>query len=306
MSIDEEERAALAAHAAATEAQLSAAHAENDEVRAELAARATQLSDVYASTSWRVSAPVRLAGRQAGRLSRGARSGSVCREAGDLARSLAAALVRRGRRPAAPPPADDQTDRPTIPSSPTGESNSLHERYPQYEIGRWTYGDLAVHAWSDEAMLRIGVFCSIAPGVQIILSGEHRSDWVTTFPFNRLWESAKHISSLPKTKGDVVIGNDVWIGTEATIMFGVTIGDGAVVGARSLVAKDVEPYVVVAGNPARVVRSRFDDHLVERLLQIKWWDLDDEAIAELLPWLLAADTEAFVRQAESRQNANAG
>jgi acetyltransferase-like isoleucine patch superfamily enzyme len=186
---------------------------------------------------------------------------------------------------------------------PTGESNSLHEKYPQYEIGRWTYGDLTVHSWGEGATVTIGSFSSIAPGVQVFLGGEHRSDWVTTFPFNVLWEGAEHIRGHPKTKGNVVIGNDVWIGTEAMIMSGVTIGDGAVVGARSLVARDVEPYSVVAGNPARLVRRRFDDQLVNRLLDLKWWDCENEELAQLLPLLLAPDIEAFLRETERRRNA---
>ena len=180
------------------------------------------------------------------------------------------------------------------------ESNSLREKHPQYEIGRWTYGDLTVQAWDDGTMLRIGAFCSIAGGVRIILGGEHRSDWVTTFPFYALWDSAKHISSRPNTKGDVTIGNDVWIGTEAVIMSGVTVGDGAVIGARALVARDVEPYAIVAGNPARLVRKRCDDKLIKRLLQLKWWEWSDEEIAEMIPWLLAPDVNAFVREAEKR------
>ncbi len=187
--------------------------------------------------------------------------------------------------------------------APPGRSSSLHARYPQYEIGRWTYGDLRVDSWDDGATLRVGAFCSIARGVRVVLGGEHRSDWVTTFPFYALWESARHISSDPSTKGDVVIGNDVWIGTEALIVSGVTIGDGAVIGARSLVAKDVEPYSIVAGNPARLVRRRCSEHLVQRLLQLRWWDWDDEVIAQLVPWLLSPDVEEFVREAERLRTA---
>jgi chloramphenicol O-acetyltransferase type B len=102
---------------------------------------------------------------------------------------------------------------------------SLQERYPQYQIGRDTYGDPTIHASREGASLRVGSFTSIAYEVQIFLGGEHRIDWVTTFPFNVLWEEAKHISGHPKTKGNVVIGHDVWIGVEAIILSGVTIGD---------------------------------------------------------------------------------
>lgn len=174
-------------------------------------------------------------------------------------------------------------------------------RYPQFEIGRWTYGDLTVHSWDEGAALTIGSFCSIAAGVRVFLGGEHRSDWVTTFPFSVLWESAKQVSGHPKTNGDVVIGSDVWIGTEAMIMSGVTIGHGAIIGAQSLVARDVEPYSIVAGNPARLVRRRFGDVMVERLLELEWWESKDEEIVQLLPWLLAPDIEAFVNEAERRR-----
>ena len=186
------------------------------------------------------------------------------------------------------------------PAALTGESNRLHLRYPEYEIGRWTYGGLSVLTWGEGATLTVGSFTSIADGVKVFLGGEHRTDWQTTFPFSVLWKPANAICGHPKTKGDVVIGNDVWIGAEAMIMSGVTVGDGAVIGARSLVAKDVEPYAIVAGNPALIVRKRFSDARIERLLRLKWWDWTDEKIVGLLPWLLATDTDAFLDEAERR------
>ena len=183
-----------------------------------------------------------------------------------------------------------------------GESNMLHAKYPQRQIGRYTYGGLTVNAWDEgppRTFLRIGSFCSIAAGVQVFLGGEHRSEWTTMFPFN-MWEAGRLIGGPPKSKGDVVIGNDVWIGTEAMIMSGVTIGDGAVIGARSLVARDVEPYAVVAGNPARFIRKRFSDSVIQRLVELKWWDWKDEEIAEMLPLMLGPDIEAFLDRAEAR------
>ncbi|HEX5127349.1 MAG TPA: CatB-related O-acetyltransferase, partial [Rhodocyclaceae bacterium] len=132
---------------------------------------------------------------------------------------------------------------------------TLQQRYPQYSIGRGTYGDdLLVRNWNEGTTLRIGNYCSIAAGVKIYLGGEHRTDWVTTYPFSALWPEAAHIEGHPRSKGDVTIGNDVWIGTEAMILSGVTIGDGAVIGARAVVSRDVPPYAIVAGNPASVVR----------------------------------------------------
>lgn len=180
-----------------------------------------------------------------------------------------------------------------------GSSKSLQQRYPQYEIGRGTYGsDLRILRRKDGATLKIGAYCSIAAGVQIFLGGEHRVDWVTTFPFNVLWTSAKHIKGHPKTKGNVEIGNDVWIGREALILSGVRIGDGAVIGVRSVVTKDIPPYAIAAGNPAQVIRKRFDDMTIQRLLNLKWWDWDEARIEKALPLLLSDDISTFLSAME--------
>ena len=170
---------------------------------------------------------------------------------------------------------------------------NLQERYPQYDIGKWTYGDLSVKRRGDGASLSVGNFCSIAAGVQVFLGGEHRIDWVTTFPFSVLWDSAKYVKGHPRSKGDVIIGHDVWIGTEAFIMSGVTIETGAVVGARSVVTKNIPAYSVVAGNPAQVVKKGFEDNIISRLLESRWWDWEDSKIEEFLPFLLNDDIEKF-------------
>jgi len=177
----------------------------------------------------------------------------------------------------------------------------LGHRTPPYEIGRHTYGDPAIRTWKEGTRLKIGAFCSIAKGVQIFLGGEHRVDWVTTFPFTHLWEAGKKYSGHPKTRGDVIIGNDVWLGTEVMIMSGVTIGDGAVVGAGSVVTRDIEPYAIYAGNPAQFVRKRFDDKIIKALLELKWWDLEDSEIEKLLSFMLSDDIEAFIREAKRRK-----
>jgi chloramphenicol O-acetyltransferase type B len=178
----------------------------------------------------------------------------------------------------------------------------LSVRYPQFEFGRGTYdgNDLEVRALGEGVTLKVGAFCSIATGVQVFLRGDHRGDWVTTFPFSVLWPSATRFKGHPATKGDVVIGNDVWIGTEALILSGVTIGDGAIVGARAVVTKDVAPYSIVVGNPAREVRKRFNDDTIERLLSVRWWDWSDSMIEEFIPLLLSADVAAFLDAAELR------
>lgn len=170
----------------------------------------------------------------------------------------------------------------------------LDKKYPQYDIGRHTYGKLKVLSWGEDATLKIGAFCSITNGVKIFLGGDHRVDWATTYPFSFLWEKGWDIPGHPGTKGDVIIGNDVWVGTEAIIMSGVTIGDGAVIGARAVVAKDIEPYAIYAGNPARLVRKRFDDSIVQQLLALKWWDFNDSEIEQLLPFMLSTDIKKFI------------
>ena len=178
------------------------------------------------------------------------------------------------------------------------QSYDLAQRYPQYEIGRGTYGDLSVSTWNEGSTLSIGAYTSIAGGVKVYLGGEHRSDWVTTYPFSVLLESARKYKGHPKTKGDVQIGNDVWIGGEALILSGVTIGDGAVVGARAVVAGDVPPYAVVVGNPAQCLKYRFDEVTIARLLQIRWWDWSDNEIERAMPDLLNDQDDAFLESAE--------
>lgn len=177
----------------------------------------------------------------------------------------------------------------------------LSLRYPRHRFGRGTYDDgLEVLDWGEGASLTVGQFCSIAAGVHIFLGGNHRSDWVTTFPFSHFrddWPTAAGIPGHPATRGDVVIGNDVWIGFGATILSGVSIGDGAVIGAKAMVSRSVPPYAVVAGNPARIARHRFDQPTVERLLALRWWDWPESKISRLMPRLLSADIESFLQAA---------
>lgn len=177
-------------------------------------------------------------------------------------------------------------------------SRNLAERYPNHRIGQGTYGDLEVLSWGEGTTLTIGSYTSVAAGAQVFLGGEHRIDWVTTYPFTVLWESAKHYTGHPKTKGNVVIGSDVWIGTEALILSGVTIGDGAVIGARAVVTRDVPPYAVVAGNPARFVKYRFEPQIIHRLLALRWWDWEEPQIIKAMPELLDKRIERFLEKAE--------
>lgn len=144
--------------------------------------------------------------------------------------------------------------------------------------------------------LIIGKFCQIASGTKFIMgSANHRLSSVTTYPFNvfgGIWseKTPAHMSQLP-FKGDITIGNDVWIGRESVIMPGVNIGDGSIIGAYSIVTKDVQPYSVVGGNPARFIKKRFNDDLIEILLKLKWWDFEAVKLVEFLPLLCDADLE---------------
>lgn len=138
--------------------------------------------------------------------------------------------------------------------------------------------------------LIIGKFCSIASGTKFIMgSANHRISSVTTYPFNvfgGIWQenTPPHLSQLP-VKGDIVVGNDVWIGRESIVMPGVKIGDGCIIAAYSVVTKDIPPYSVAGGNPARCIKKRFKDELIDLLLRLKWWDYKPDDLAELLPLL---------------------
>jgi acetyltransferase-like isoleucine patch superfamily enzyme len=166
----------------------------------------------------------------------------------------------------------------------------------RYKIGEHTYGKPRVIFGGKKMSLTIGKYCSISTHVVIFLGGDHRVDWLSTYPFPLLWEAGKSITGHPSTKGDVVIGNDVWIGFGATILSGVTIGDGAAIGACSLVVRDVPPYAIVAGNPAQVIRHRFDVETIQKLLEIKWWDWPDEKVKENVHLICSDSIHSFIKK----------
>lgn len=180
---------------------------------------------------------------------------------------------------------------------------------PNIKVGRYSYysgyyhghgfDECARYLLPDEGVDRliIGSFCSIGSGAAFVMAGNqgHRSDWISTFPF--FW-----MPDVPffagaengfRSAGDTVVGNDVWIGSEAVIMPGVRIGDGAVIGTRSLVTRDVEPYAIVGGNPARLLRKRFGDADIARLLELRWWDWSDAALQAAMPILTSGDIAAL-------------
>lgn len=153
--------------------------------------------------------------------------------------------------------------------------------------------------------LKIGKFCSIACGAKFLFtSGNHSLRSLSTYTFPIFFEEwgldAKDICSAWDNKGDIVIGNDVWIGYEALILSGVTVGDGAIIGSRAVVTKDVPPYTIVGGVPAKSIRRRFDGAVIVRLEKLRWWDWDIETIRRSIPAIQSGDIAALERMAERR------
>ena len=172
---------------------------------------------------------------------------------------------------------------------------------PNIIVGDFTYiadSEFESHVtnfypWSRDKLIT-GKFCQIAAGVEFMMNdANHQMNAVSTFPFYTLegWDMDAPAASEMPFKGDTVIGNDVWIGQNAVLLPGVTIGDGAIIGANSVVGSDVAPYTIVAGNPAKVIRKRFDDELIDLLLQFKWWDKSIDEIDTLIPLLTSSDLE---------------
>lgn len=161
-------------------------------------------------------------------------------------------------------------------------------------VGYGSYGRPRINLYSgDVATVRIGKYCSIAAGVEITPGGMHRTDWIAMFPLTQV--GAKHDPTEITSKGYVVVGNDVWIGKGARLLSGVTVGDGAVIGAYAVVARSVRPYAVVVGNPAREVRRRFSDEEVGGLLRIAWWNWPVEQISLYADLLRNGDVAALLR-----------
>jgi virginiamycin A acetyltransferase len=192
---------------------------------------------------------------------------------------------------------------------------NLRNLPPTIEVGEYTYYDdpegpdaflrnVLYHFEFIGDRLIIGRYCALAAGTRFIMNGgNHRTVGISTFPFTifpewrGLWEGELDFPS----RGDTVVGNDVWIGYDTLIMPGVRIGDGAVVASRSVVTSEVPPYAIVGGNPARLIRQRWDDATIERLLAIRWWDWPVERVTEAIPLISQADVDALDRFAADRQ-----
>lgn len=179
---------------------------------------------------------------------------------------------------------------------------------PNIMIGDYTYYDDPVDSENFERnvlyhfpfvgdKLVIGKFCALSRGIRFIMNGaNHKMSGFSTYPFEifgKDWQRVTPQRNEYPYKGDTVIGNDVWIGYEAVIMPGITIGDGAIVAAQSVVTKDVSPYTIVGGNPAEVIRQRFSDTVIQALLEIAWWNWDMEKITANLEKIVGADITAL-------------
>ena len=181
---------------------------------------------------------------------------------------------------------------------------------PQIIVGDYTYYDDPedVHNFEKNVLylfefmgdkLIIGKFCQIATGVRFIMNGgNHSMDGLSTYPFKVMGGAWADAPLNAFKKRDTIIGNDVWIGNSATFLPGVNVGDGAVIGANALVTKDVEPYTIVGGNPARPIRKRFDDETIEKLLKLQWWNWPASKITENLKAITDGDVDGLFGELE--------
>ena len=181
---------------------------------------------------------------------------------------------------------------------------------PNIIVGEFSYiadSDFESHVthhyeWNGDKLI-IGKFCQIAAGVEFVMNGaNHQMNAVSTFPFYTLegWNMKPPVMTDMPLKGDTIIGNDAWIGQNATILPGVHIGDGVIIGANSVVGSDIPPYSIAVGNPARIIRQRFDDEMIDLLLRFKWWDKSIEEINALIPILTCSDLERVRKELKVR------
>ncbi len=177
--------------------------------------------------------------------------------------------------------------------------------YKDWKIGDYTYGSPELSPLivsnSKTSQLEIGKFCSFGYNVMIFLGGNHRADWVTTYPFTTFFDEASDLEKNAQLVGKVYIGNDVWIGEGATIMAGVKIGNGAVIGTKSVVTKNVDAYTIVAGNPAKVIRKRFDDDIINKLENIQWWSWEISKILKYKNLMLSENISDFIKAFDEKK-----
>ena len=176
-------------------------------------------------------------------------------------------------------------------------------------VGEYTYGHENIKIeWGDYLQynkktndfiipeLVIGKFCSIGANIKVYLGGNHRVDWVTTYPFTNMEFFDKDITGHPCTNGDVYIGNDVWIGSNVTIMSGVSIGDGSIISNNSHVSSNIKPYSINGGNPCSFYYYRFDQEVINKLLELKWWNMNIDIINDISPILCSNDIDSIFKK----------
>ena len=160
---------------------------------------------------------------------------------------------------------------------------------PRVSIGCGTYGNPKLLLWLPNEAIKIGKYCSIAEEVTIFGGGEHRTDWVTTYPLRIAFDHPlAERDGHPATKGATIIGNDVWIGYRSTILSGVEIGDGSIIAAGSIVTKSFRPYSIIGGNPAKLIRRRFNYFTRQKLKRLEWWNWSKDKIKENMAFLCNA------------------
>jgi len=174
-----------------------------------------------------------------------------------------------------------------------------------FTCGKWSYGNPKIYRWSNSSKIHIGNFCSMGPEVSIYVDPDHRLDNITTSPLsekNFFDKFTKASNDYVFERGDLNIGHDVWIGGHVVIFSGINIGTGAIIGAGSVIRKNVDPYSIVYGNPAKEIGKRFNDNLIAKLLKSQWWNLNDNAINEISNDLLSDDAEALLKKIEKLKN----
>ncbi len=167
-----------------------------------------------------------------------------------------------------------------------------YSEYKKLDIGDYTYGKPIIHDYGEK--LTIGKFCAIGPDVTFILGGNHRTDWASVYPFNVIFRDLRHIKGGNASKGPVIIGHDVWLGANSIILSGVKIGNGACIAAGAVVTKDVPAYAIVGGNPAKLIRHRFDEATIKKLEELQWWNKDLKTIKELVPQLMSGNIAGLI------------
>ena len=177
---------------------------------------------------------------------------------------------------------------------------AFQKKYPRYKMGANCYGVPSIKFATRDNLLTIGSYCSIAKNVEIYLGGNHRIDWISSYPFPAFFAEANTIKNYEVSAGDVHIGSDVWLCQNSTILSGVSIGHGAVVANGAMVTKNVEPYAIVGGNPAKFIRWRFDEPTRLALLESAWWDWPESEILSVVHLICSDNITEFLAYAESR------